>query len=130
MTDFRFEIMGLETAQAIIRQAYLAASPSGRLPELVHAVTLRASAEAGKLSPRLTGTLAASHRERMRDVKCGEVYIDPAVRNVILGGAPAVYGPAVHRMGPPRNWMERTVNEKGKKIVLQASQFWLKRNMP
>lgn len=127
---YRYEMDGLAAAQAIIRQAYLAAKPSGRLPELVHAVTLGASAGAGRMAPYLTGTLSFSHRERMISNRVGEVYIDPAVRNIILGGAPAVYGPVVHRMGPPRNWMERTVKEKGKKIVAQASRFWLKRTMP
>ena len=129
MSDFRFETDGLAAAQAIIRQAYLAAKPSGRLPQLVHAVTLRASAESSRMAPYLTGTLSYAHRERMISNRVGEVYIDPAVRNIILGGMPAIYGPAVHRMGPPRNWMERTVNEKGQKIVAQAAQYWMKRNL-
>ena len=128
--DYYIEMLGAERAQAALRMMFYAVRPEGKLAQLVHEVTLKASIEAGKISPRLTGTLASAHRERMVSNRVGEVYIDPVVRNVILGGRPVHYGPAVHAMGYPRNWMERTTTEKGKMIVQRASDYWLKRSMP
>lgn len=136
MSRLQVIFVGLQDALRAIRKIYLAVQPrgavgpTGDLTALIWNVALQAAIEAGKIAPRYTGTLAGSHRRVMISNRVGEVYLDPAIKNLTLGGYPAVYGPIVHRMGYPRNWMERTVNEKGRKIVERAGDYWLKRSFP
>ena len=130
MSRFDLSIRGLEQAQFAMRTLFIATRPEGRLSQLVHMVTVGASVEASRISPRLSGTLASSHRERMVSPRVAEVYLDPSIQNIVYGGRPVVYGPIVHDLGPPRNWMERVVDEKGKFLVDRAYDIWSRENLP
>lgn len=67
-------------------------------------------------APFLTGSLASATREQVI-FDTGRVYIDPAVRNPILGGYPAEYGPKVHLRKP---WVNDVFYSETARIVGEA----------
>ena len=67
-------------------------------------------------APFLTGSLASATREQVV-FDTGRVYIDPAVRNPILGGYPAEYGPIVHNRRP---WVNEVFYSETARIVKEA----------
>lgn len=70
-------------------------------------------------APFLTGSLASATREEVI-FDTGRVFIDPAVRNPILGGYPAEYGPKVHQRKP---WVEQVFYSETKRIVEGAQDM-------
>ncbi len=70
-------------------------------------------------APFLTGSLASATREEVI-FDTGRVFIDPAVRNPILGGYPAEYGPKVHTRKP---WVEQVFYSETKRIVEGAQDM-------
>lgn len=70
-------------------------------------------------APFLTGSLASATREKVI-FDTGRVSIDPAVRNPILGGYPAEYGPKVHARKP---WVKRVFYSETKRIVEGAQDM-------
>lgn len=70
-------------------------------------------------APFLTGSLASATREQVV-FDTGRVYIDPAVRNPILGGYPAEYGPEVHKRRP---WVNEVFYSETARIVKEAQDL-------
>ena len=70
-------------------------------------------------APFLTGSLASATREQVV-FDTGRVYIDPAVRNPILGGYPVEYGPEVHKRRP---WVNDVFYSETKRIVEEGQQM-------
>ncbi len=70
-------------------------------------------------APFLTGSLASSTRE-MVIFDTGRVFIDPAIRNPILGGYPAEYGPEVHKRKP---WVNRLFYGETARITKEAQDM-------
>ena len=70
-------------------------------------------------APFLTGTLASSTREIVI-FDTGRVFIDPAVRNPILGGYPVEYGPKVHGRKP---WVNTLFYGETARITSEAKDM-------
>jgi hypothetical protein len=115
---------GQRQAIEAVNKAIRAGRSGDGLFLLVDLVTARAETYASRIAPYRTGTLRSAHRSHMVSGVAGEVYIDPTVRNLILGGFPVAYGPMVHAMGFPRNWMERTTIEGRNEVIGKAASFW------
>lgn len=121
---WEFYVEGQRRAQKAVRALFYLTSESGELPTLVTLTAIQAEVKAEEIAPHYTGTLAAAHRLRRTSSVVAEIYIDPSVENLLLGGRPAFYGPIVHRKGYPYNWMERTVKEFGPRAVAYAAKRW------
>lgn len=89
------------------RQALEATTPGeSGFDDLIADATLKLRDAAEREAPELTGTLKSAHRGMLADAGQAQVFIDPAVRNPVLGGYPAEYGLVVHKRNP---WLGRVV---------------------
>jgi len=130
--DISLTITGIQEAQRANEQDMRAISPRGALGKAIKEGTQEAHRYAQVITHVDTGAWKGSHRMGFREAATsarGEVYIDPASVNPVSNIRPIVYASGWEEWGGEMAVYERTVNERGERIIRDMTAI-IRRAMP
>lgn len=96
--DINLTIRGLQETQAKNLRRIARLEPGGEFGTMIRNTTVYTHSEAVKVTHVDTGTLRASHRMQITNVR-GLVFIDPSAVNPRSGAKPVDYGPVEEARG-------------------------------
>jgi len=130
--DLALTITGIQELQKANAEMMRAISPRGGLGKAIKEGTQQAHRYAQIITHVDTGSWKASHRMDFREADTsarGQVYIDPYAVNPQSNIRPAVYASGWEEWGGEMAVYERTVNERGERIVRDMIDI-IQRAMP
>ena len=130
--DLALTITGIQELQKANAEMMRAISPRGGLGKAIKEGTQQAHRYAQIITHVDTGSWKASHRMDFREADTsarGQVYIDPYAVNPQSNIRPAVYASGWEEWGGEMAVYERTVNERGERIIRDMIDI-IQRAMP
>ena len=132
MIDISLTITGIQELQKANAEMMRAISPRGALGKAIKEGTQEAHRYAQVITHVDTGAWKGSHRMGFREATTsarGVVYIDPSSVNPVSNIRPAVYASGWEEWGGEMAVYERTVNERGERIIRDMTAI-IRRAMP
>ena len=130
--DLALTITGIQELQRANAEMMRAISPRGALGKAIKEGTQEAHRYAQVITHVDTGAWKGSHRMAFREASTsarGEVFIDPSSVNPVSNIRPAVYASGWEEWGGEMAVYERTVNERGERIIRDMIDI-IQRAMP
>lgn len=117
----RFDIQGLQDAQAANLRALAAVQPHGALGRAVQYVMVEGLRYEASIIHVDTGSLRAAQHVQMAGAR-GMIYTDASAVNPRSGKRVLDYAAAEHNRGYPHNYAQRMVAERGQRLAQEAAQ--------